>query len=315
MRIALFDAINERHVGASLERALSVRGHAVLATGPVWRTASFPDVDAQREVIRPALRRALDWEPDALLCLRPSALRPRTVAQIRAAGVRALAWFADDPVLYRVLYRHVVEAYDLVLHCGAAPVLRFYEGRHGPTGVNFPFWTDDEAFPFAPEPRETEYDAVFLGSTLGSVRSRRYGLLAGLPVSVRLFGQVDADPAGIARPFLRDDRDVAAALARARVGISLPQRFSDYRGDRFDYPGLAQLGSFEVPSRVVQYAATGLPVVSLDPGGHSDALPEMRVARDRDELAAELQGLLGDAEALADAGRRTRARFERRFAA
>lgn len=315
MRIALFDAINERHVGESLERALLARGHDVHATGPVWHGSRFPGPDEQRERIGPAVRAMLEWEPEAMLCLRAFALRPRLVERIRAAGVTTLVWFADDPVLYKVGYRHVVESYDVVLHCGPAAVLDFYERRHGATGVNFPFWTDTTAFPYAHEPAAADVDAIFLGSTVGQVRARRYGLLASLPAEVRVQGQVETDPAGIARPFLRDHGEVVAALARARVGISLAQRFADYRGHEYDYPGLAALGSFELPSRVIQYAATGLPVVSLDPAGASDALPEMVVAHDRDDLAARLEQLLADPDGLRELGLRTRARFERRLSA
>ena len=124
-----------------------------------------------------------------------------------------------------------------------------------------------------------------------------------------------SDPAGIADPFVDDHAQVVAALAGARVGISLAQRFSDYGGHRFDFPGLAALGSFELPSRVVQYAATGLPALSIDPSGTSSALPEMVVARDRDALVADLQRLLADTDGLAELGRRTRERFERRLSA
>ncbi len=315
VRIALFDAINERHVGESLERALRARGHEVLATGPVWPGATFPDAEAHRERIAPAVRAMLDHQPDAMVCLRAFALRPRIVDQIRRAGVTTLVWFPDDPVLYRRGYRHVVEAYDVALHCGPEAVLEFYERRHGPTGVNFPFWTDSTAFPPGYDPANAAYDAIFLGNTKGGVRARRYGLLAGLPVRVRLHGQVDDDPAGIAAPFLRQQADVVAALSRARLGISLAQRFADYRGHEYGFPELAALGSFELPSRVAQYAATGLPVVAMDPSGVSEALPETVVARDRDELASELKRLLADRDGLVDLGRRTRERFDRRLSA
>ena len=156
---------------------------------------------------------------------------------------------------------------------------------------------------------------IFLGNTAGGVRARRYGLLAGLPVGVRIHGQVDDDPAGIAGPFLREHADVVTALTRARLGISLAQRFAAYRGDEHDFPELAALGSFEFPSRAVQYAATGLPVVVMDPSGVSDALPETVVARDRDELASSLKRLLADPDGLVDLGRRTRERFDRRLQA
>jgi polysaccharide pyruvyl transferase CsaB len=316
VRIVLFGAINEDHVGESLARALEHRGHEVYQTGRVWRGPRFPDRDAEREVVEPAVRAALAWEPDAVLCLQAPALRPRLVKQLSAAGPTTLVWFGDDPVLYGVTYRHVVDLYDVVLHCGPARVLEFYEARHGVTGVSFPFWTDDVAFP----PRaggapEDGYDAVFLGNADGPVRGPRYGLLASLPGEIRLHGRVDADPAGIARGHLEEHAAVVAALHGARVGVSVPQRFADYRGHRFDFPELAGLGAFELPSRVVQYGAAGLPIVSLDPSGPSEALPEMRVAADADELRAELRDLLADPGRREALGRRTRERFERRLTA
>lgn len=315
MRIVLFGAINEPHVGESLARALSRRGHEVYQTGRVWRGPRFPDRESEREVIEPAVRSALAWEPDTVLCLQASALRPRLVKDLAASGATTLVWFADDPVLYGVTYRHVVDLYDIALHCGPARVLEFYERRHGVTGVSFPFWADDVAFPPPAASTAAEYDAVFLGNTDGPVRGWRYGLLAALPADVRLHGRVDGDPAGIAHGHLDEHAAVVAALRGARVAISVPQRFADYRGHRFDFPELAGLGAFELPSRVVQYAAAGRPVVTLDPSGPSGALPEMVVAADTDELGAELRGLLAEPERCAALGRRTRERFERRLTA
>jgi polysaccharide pyruvyl transferase CsaB len=315
VRIVLFGAINEPHVGESLARALGRRGHEVYQTGRVWRGPRFPDRAAERDVIEPAVRAALEWEPDVVLCLQASALRPRLVKALAAVGAATLVWFADDPVLYDVTYRHVVDLYDIALHCGPARVLEFYERRHGVTGVSFPFWADEVAFPAPAGRTAAEYDAVFLGNADGPVRGRRYGLLAALPADVRLHGRVEGDPAGIAYGHLDDHAAVVAALRGARVAISVPQRFADYRGHRFDFAELSGLGSFELPSRVVQYAAAGLPVVSLDPSGPSAALPEMRVAADAGELGAELRRLLADRDEREALGRATRERFERRLTA
>ena len=314
MRFVLFDTINERHLAASLERALRRRGHEVLATGRIWKGQTFPNAAEHHDHVAPRVRQVLEWGPDALMCFRAAALRPRSIQVLRTAGVRTQLWLPDDPVLYRRLYRHLIDAYDDVLHCGSTRVLGFYEHKHGPTGVNFPFWTDDEAHPFVHDPDAADVDLVFLGHIVGPVRAWRYSVLAGLPFSVRQHGALEADPAGISGGRVRPE-EVPQALARARAAINIPQRYSDYRGEPEDFPELAALGSFEAPSKLVQYAACGLPVLSLEADGEGDALPEMRIARDPAELAALAGELLADRAALRRVGRATRARFERWYSA
>ncbi|HEY2636534.1 MAG TPA: hypothetical protein VGI54_04025, partial [Solirubrobacteraceae bacterium] len=92
MRFALFDVITERHVGASLARALRARGHDVDETGEVWRGHRLPDAEAQRTLVAPAVDAVLEREPDVVLCLRPSALAPELVERSGATGATTLAW-------------------------------------------------------------------------------------------------------------------------------------------------------------------------------------------------------------------------------
>ncbi|WP_311963466.1 hypothetical protein, partial [Acinetobacter baumannii] len=78
--------------------------------------------------------------------------------------------------------------------------------------------------------------------------------------------------------------------------------FAEHRGTDTWFPGLDRLGSFEVPSRVVQYAALGLPTVTVDPTRTACAsLPEQHVVPDVAAADAWVQSLIRD-DGLAEAG-------------
>ena len=316
MRIILFDAILERHVCESLERALRARGHDVRWTGPIWHGHRFAEAAADRDRLRGHVDEICRDGADVLLCLRASALEPELVARLGRSGIHTMVWLPDDPVLDEVCYRHVVGAYRTVLHCGGAQVLDFHARRHGrPTGINFPFWTDAEAFPRLHDPERADVDVVFLGNCVGPVRRARYAFLASLPFSTRIHGRVEDDPAGIAGEYVDGTRAVAAALARAKVAVNLAQWFRDYAGSAYDFPELGGLGHFQYPSRVVQYAAVGLPVVSLSDPDASDSFPEQIAAASRGECVEQLRRLLDDPDALRAAAAASHARFEASFSA
>ena len=224
-----------------------------------------------------------------------------------------MTWFSDDPVLFEHITGHLVEPYDTVLHCGGPRVLAFYEAAFDrPTGINMPFWADPEEFPFLHDPRHADVDVAFLGSTRGEVRRHRYDVLAGLDASVRIFGRVDEDPAEIYGGFLDGREETALALRRAKLALSIPQRFREYAGSRYDFPELGSLGSFDMPSRIAQCAAMGLPVVSLD-DGPPIGFPEVVAVADESGLAATLEGVL--ATDLVEAGRAMHRRARTRFSA
>lgn len=311
----LFDAVLERHVCESLQRALARRGHEVFWTGPVWKGHRFPDSTEDRQRIRDCLDQALRRRPDVLLNFRAASLRPELVESVRRSGVHTCVWLPDDPVLYGLCYREIVASYQTVLHCGGPEVLAFYERRHGPTGVNFPFWTDEQAFPHTYQPARAEFDLVFLGNCHGPARRTRYALLAALPLRVRIFGRVPDDSAGLCGGYIEDTRQLAQALAVARCGLSLPQYFRDYAGTEYDFPELSSLGAFALPARMTQYAAAGLPMVAL--GGHDTQrfLPEALVCRDVEELIARTRELLADRQRLEDVARATHRRFLRNYTA
>lgn len=271
MRIAIVDDILEQHVASSLAAALRRRGHLVLATGK-HSHGPGPTRDAgEQAMLAGALRAVQRFAPDVALLMRPQSWPVEFSTLLRRDGVRIAAWLSDDPVLFASGYRHAIESVDLLLHCGGAPVIEHYDrlGLAAP-GVNFPFWTATRARR-DPE-RPTTHRGVFLGHLRGAVRSHRLGLLESLDPMPAIYGQLDRGASSAAwLGELRTTAEIDRALADAAVGLSLPQQFADYAGTELDFEGLAALGGFETPSRVVQYAAMGLGVLTLDPAGASDA--------------------------------------------
>jgi polysaccharide pyruvyl transferase CsaB len=258
--------------------------------------------------VRAALDAALANPVDVLVNFRAASLTMDMLRLIRRKGVRSVVWLPDDPVLYEVCYKAVVGHYDLVLNCGGERILEHYRVHQGITGVNFPFWADNTSFPHLYAQETAKLDFVFLGHCVGPVRQNRYNLLASLPGRGRIFGKVDSDPQQISAGFLKGSRAVAEALASARLGINVPQFFSDYHGHHFDYPALASLGSFEFPSRALQYAAIGLPVASYGRSFPPETFPEMLVAPDGNAFRQAVASALADPEAL---GRRAAATHDR----
>lgn len=319
MRIALFDAIQEEHVGASLERALRAAGHEVYSTGRFGKGFAFRDPQTVLTVAGEHLDRIADFRPDWILVFRPGSAPQPILERLRATGAALAVWLSDDPVLFDLSYGPIIDLYDLVLHCGNAAVLQFYEDRFGrPTGVNLPFWTDHEAFPVVYGHHEPESTAVFLGNVDGPVRRPRYHHLAQMRTEVRIFGQTGEDPYSLGRGFLDTDLEIRQALSRSRVALNIPQVFTDHRGLQTWFPGLDDLGYFELPSRVIQYGALGIPTVSIIPGpsGPTDsrAYPEVVVCGSFQEADDWIEMACVDG-ALEELSCRTVETFDRWFSA
>ncbi|MFC5999810.1 hypothetical protein ACFP6A_13905 [Quadrisphaera sp. GCM10027208] len=294
MRIVLFDGIQEPHVATGLRDALERRGHEVRWTGQLWKGYALPTAPQDVARLDAAVDEVLAWRPNALLTFRVAALTPANLGRLRRAGVRLLAWFSDDPVLFGLSTGPAAPLYDVTLHTGGEDVLALYEERTGVRGLTFPFYADPEAFPHAYRARSagrsTPAAAVFLGNTQTAAKRWRYEFLARSGADLVIYGRVPQDPAGIHAGRLESDADVARVLPAFAVGVSIPQRFADYAGTPYDYPGLAELGWYSLPSRVVQMAAVGLPVVDVRPDGPGPAgVPtvEVRTAEElRDAVAA-----------------------------
>ena len=315
MRIAIYDGILETHVASSFERALVRRGHTVLNTGKIGHGFEFPGGGADVSHLEAAVGQVLAFQPDVVLVMRPASLPPKLITRFKKRGIPLAVWLSDDPVLFHLTYAPLLEEYDYVLHCGTERVLQHYEDFFGrPTGVNFPFWTDHEAFPYVWGDEQPESDVLFLGNVHDAVRRRRYFAIGQMAADVRVHGNTGADYLGLAGGYLDSDAEVVSAGAAARIALNIPQFFKDHRGLPTWFPGLDELGFFEYPSRVVQYIAMGLPVISIIPGTEKfDSLPEMLVVPDLAAADAAIADLL--ASDLASLSRAMEARFSRHYSA
>lgn len=316
MRIALFDGLLEAHVPASLARALRARGHEVHQTGKIGHGFTFETDPSRLEMINGHIDQVLGFDPDVVLVFRPASLPPTLLRRLRRGGAQLLAWLSDDPVLWDLSYRPVVDLYDVVLHCGAERVLRFYDDHfQRPLGVNFPFWTDNIAFPYVYSSHAPESTAMFLGNVQDGIRRQRYYAMADLETDVRIHGSIGIDFRNLGAGYLDSDREVVEAAARARVAINIPQFFRDHLGEPTWFKGLDELGTFQYPSRVIQYAAMGLPIVSVTPTPEDyDAFPELRTVREVDQIDRAIAQLISE-RSLMQVSRQTHRRFLRHFSA
>lgn len=315
MKITLFDRINEGHVCRALEEALRRDGHEVVATGPLGaghRLAQRPEC---RQAIDNALEQVMSSGRDLLLNFRASSLGADQVDRLRACDIMTAVWLPDDVLLYEMTYRHVVDRYDIVLHCGSGRSLQFYDDRGHRPGVNFPFWVDPARWPYRYAPEDASHDLVFIGSLCGAAGMKtRYERLRGLSGHLGIYGKCDGDPLGMCRGELVGVDALAAVLPCYRLGLNLPQRFADYAGSDYDFPGLAELGSFDLPSRIPQYAAVGLPVVTLSDEA-TRHFPALLTAADADGIRIKLGELARDRQALNSASLEGRRLVERHFSA
>jgi hypothetical protein len=309
VRWIIYGDILSRHAVDSLVHALRAAGHDVVEVPAVARSHKFgPDAQTEAESRR-RIEAALP--ADALFNFRPEELTPAVLEDIRARGVVTAVWFADDPLLYRVCYRHVAEAYDLTLHTGREDVLAFYEKRLGVHGYSFPFWTDDAHYPYTYDPDAAEIEVGFLGNCSGPRRSERYDLLAGLPFRVRFHGRLPEkgdDRAGIHGGVLERD-EIPAAIREFRVAINMSQSFVGVK-DRYSFRALDGFGEFFFPSRLVLYAATGIPTVSIGMPEARRPFDSVIMATTQEEVIDRVQALLDDRNALLEASRAGRREFE-----
>ena len=318
-RICLFDCILERHVCDSLKRALEARGHIVHSTGPIWLGHVFPESESDKKTVWAALENAEDLGPDVLITFRASTLLPEMVNHAKQRGIHTMVWFPDDPVLYKLCYQKIVSVYDTILHCGNQRVLDFYTNRHHSTGINFPFWTDSVAFPYCYQPEKANWDIIFLGNCDGQFRQQRYNYLASLPFSVRIFGRVDSDTykmhGGVIKDASNEKGEVSQVFANARLSFSMPQYFKHYKGSEYDFSELASLGSFQIPSRIVQYAASGMPVISPPSPDLHYVFPEIINGATRLELISNVRKLQQKELGLVELSLNTYKRFYKHFSA
>lgn len=260
MHFYLFDQILETHVCDSLRDALLAAGHQVSASGPVWSGHRLPTAAGDIARLHEAVDAAIAARPDVLFNFRASALLPEHVARLQAAGIRTSVWQPDDAVLYAVCYAQVMDAYDERFFCGGRRVLDFYRYRGHKPGINLPFWVDTDRY--RPSAEEKLGDLVFLGNGTGKAKEGRYDALYALDPGVSLYGRYRADPHGRVRGVLSEE-EIVRTIPRYRLAVNIAQSFSSYAGTPYDFPGLGMLGEFFLPSRVIQYAALGVPALTL----------------------------------------------------
>ena len=315
MDIIFFDEILETHTCESLKLALINRGHKAYWTGKIWQGHQFPANEVDTNFIWEKVNNLIEQKPDVIFNFRASSLLPEMIIKLKNSGIHTIVWLPDDPVLYHICYRHIVEFYDTILHCGDAHILNFYEEKHGRSGFNFPFWTDASFFPFSYNPENTEYDLVFLGNCVGQVKRERYKLIASLPGKKRIFGKVSNDDFNLCGGFIKDTKEVSQEIGKGLIGLNIPQYFRNYGGTNYDFPELNDLGFFQYPSRIIQYAACGLPIISLQPGEPPTTFPELITVENVDVLTNKINDLIENPEELKEISEGVYRRFCQSFSA
>lgn len=319
MRVALFDGIQEIHVVNSLDRALIFRGHQTLSTGQLTDGFHYITDDVSRDRVVDAIGQVKEFAPDLVIVFRPSALPRELFAILRdsvPSTTRIACWLSDDPVLMNATYADAVEVYDLLLHCGSEEVLEHYEKRFGrPTGVNFPFWTDSWEFPYVFGRSDVESNVVFIGNVGDKIRRDRYFTLAQLSPEIRVHGKVGSDYFGLDAGYLRSNTEIIGAGATSLIGINIPQNFNDYLDTELWYDELRSLKTFEIPSRLPQYGAMGLPMVSLEPQRSSLPFETVLIAKSVKELTDKVSSLLESPRELEKLSEATNAEFRRHYSA
>ena len=266
MHFYLFDQILETHVCTSLGTSLVKFGHHVTATGKVWAGHRFPTEEADISRIDLAVEQAMAAKPDVFFNFRASSLLPQHVARLRDAGIRTMVWQPDDPVLYGLCYSHIMDHYDDVFLCASRRVIDFYRYRGHKPAINLPFWVDTERYAYSGH-QPKQGDAVFLGNGVGTARQGRYDALCDMTENIALYGNFDGDPRGKVHGYLTED-EIIHTIGRYRLGINLAQSFDTYADTGYEFAGLGLLGHFFLPSRVVQYAALGVPTLTIQAGDY-----------------------------------------------
>lgn len=318
MKVIIFDSILERHLGESLKRALEFLGHEVVFTDLILHGHSMINSQKDIDFMWKEIEKVCKDGGDLFISFRPMNLLPEMVDYISSKMLTAI-WLSDDPVLYKTCYSLVVNSYDIVLHCGYSDVMQFYEDKGHPKGFNFPFWTDQISFPNIYQPSLAEYDVVFLGNMNGQVRRKRYMELAALPFEKKVFGLLDSDPLGIHGGFIREGYlhtyKVSKVLSKAKIGVSIPQFFKEYEGLDYDFNELSGLGYFQFPSRVIQYASSGLPIAAVGDYRMKEVYPEIFVAKDIKGLQDYIKKICDSYDYAVSESRSIYSRFQKSFSA
>ena len=283
MRVAIFGEILERNVVQDLEKALFDQGVTVISTGPVWAGHKLPPLDTPPKEIENAIEKVNAFKPDLIIVMRQSALRPSRIKRLQAPGRKIFVWLPDDPVLYRI-YSQTIDKYDLSLHCGGRKILKFYDTKGHKAGVRFPFWADEKRLTYIGSRASGPVSAAFYGLLTGRIKSSRTDTLLSFadsfPGGITVYGRGDIPNGLIDGGYLDGEPQMREALPNHHVILNLPQHFSAYMGTRWEQTEFKNLGHFEIPSRLIQMAALGLPTLTIasKPSFLGGALPHPHIS-------------------------------------
>lgn len=304
MRWLVYGDLAEEHVVDSFCDALIQRGVEVIRLAALTRSHQFiTNIDAQQQIQRNLESVISEHKIDVMFNFRAAELNLRHLELLKSKGIFSLVWFPDDPLLYQICYRHIVDFYDIILHCGNTNVIQFYQERHEiQNGFCFPFWTSEKYFPYCYNKDIAEYDIGFLGNCHTVNRKGRYELIASLPFKKTFFGQPPqlGDYCGIWSGYIKNAHEIPRHLQKLKLGLSLPQFFSDAKDTIYSFPELDLFESFYFPSRIVQYASCGIPIIIKNSQYAQNIFSSILIYKSRAELIDVVQQLLAYPDQLAE---------------
>ena len=313
MKIILFDEIQEVDVVDGLYHSLVSLNLEVKRTGRLGQGFKPLGFWQDKISIDNEVDKIINENYNVLFNFRPGSLSLVHLERLKKAGVYLVIWLSDDPVLYNHIYSQIIDSYNLVLHTGDKKILSFYDSKRHRPGVIFPFWANDRIFDYAYEYVEDKYKYLFLGNITGEVKKNRYTFLEELYPDIIAFGKCENDSKNIFSHNISSAEDLLNSFSKAKIAINIPQFFMSYKGTEHFFPEMGDMDHFVLPSRTIQYAAFGLPIVSLGVKGKNLHFPEINNIYEIQDLIRNKK--YNDTEFLISTSIATRKRFEKSFTA
>jgi polysaccharide pyruvyl transferase CsaB len=296
MNWLIYGDILESHVVDSFTNELQKRDQTIHKLPSLTRNHTLIPLEQEQAVWERMKEFLNHHHVDVLFNFRAAELTPNILMYLKQQKIQTMVWFPDDPLLYEICYKHVASYYDLTLHCGDQDVLEFYENALNVKGISFPFWTSSEFFPNVYDNRFASVELGFLGNCHGFARKDRYSLLASLPFKTVIYGKLPKtqdDFAKIHGGYIEDMNKIPSFLASFQIGLNLAQSFKNLEDSPFYYKELEAFKEFFIPSRVIQYAACGIPIINKSSINYS-FMPSIINVNTREELIETGTILLND---------------------
>lgn len=303
-KFAIIGSSGPAHLAESLSRAFVARGHEVFWTGRI--EADWHDESTRGSEAAVAVRRVLQFRPDATIVMEPSLLTESEIKLLSRYGP-VLAWFGLDTLFFqdRLASAH---QYDVVLHDAGAEVLDLYSSHMGRvSGVSFPSWTDHIAAPAVWGTGAPLGDIIVEGDFVATHRRRDYAEISQLGFDIDIYGQIGSDYAGLGRGRLDSVAELGGVAGGYGVALLFPPRSEDFH---------REASRFEVGicARTVTFMAMGIPTVSVTSApGMSEIYPQMRTAGSVSQASGIIASLLK--EDLDAVSREVTAHFDTYFTA